>query len=38
MSNNMSNMQFRANALLVVTNMQNMQNNMYNMHNHDMQS
>ncbi len=33
MSNNMSNMQFRANTLLDMTNMQNMQNNMQNMHN-----
>ncbi len=35
MSNNMSNMKFRANTfkLLDMTNMQNMQNNMHNMHN-----
>jgi hypothetical protein len=33
LSNYMSNMQFRANSLLDVTNMQNMQNNMHNMHN-----
>jgi hypothetical protein len=34
MSENMSNMQFRANTLLDVTNMQSMQNNtsMHNMH------
>jgi hypothetical protein len=31
MSNNMSNMQFRANTLLDATNMQNMHNNMHNM-------
>ncbi len=33
MSNNMSHMQFRANTLLDVTNMQSMQNNVHNMHN-----
>ncbi len=32
MSNNMSSMQFRANTLLDVTNMQNMQNNMHTPH------
>jgi hypothetical protein len=33
MSNNTSNMRFKANSLLDVTNMQNMQNHMHNMHN-----
>ncbi len=33
MSNNVSNMQFKANTLLDVTNMQNMHKNMHNMHN-----